>query len=1194
MLVGANTFSGGITIEEGSVALNHSSGAGTGPITVLGGGISYVDGVNIANTIDLQNDVNFSILSGSATQSGVIGETGGSFQITKNGLGTVALTAANTFTGGVAVITGTVRLGHNSGAGSGQISLLGLGSTSTLDYASGVNIPNTIDLQDNANLNVSSGSATQSGAIGQTGGAFGITKTGDGILLLNATNTSTGPMRVDGGILGITGGGTRSSTTNISAAGTLVVTGGTFIAAETITNNRNLSIAIDGRLTGNGANGANGAGIDGAPGGAGSPGRMITSIGTLLMSGSSQTTLNGGAGGSGASGVLGGGRGGHGGRGGTINLTGGSATIDDSVTLNLNGGAGGEGGSGGFGDRGDNGNGGSGGVLSLAGGTVGSISGSATVRLNGATGQVGGLGGDINVSVSISDSAAVSLNGGTGVLLGDGGRGGTINVSDGMLSIFDSAAVSLNGASGNTGGDGGRGGDIKLSDGTLSISDSAVVTLNGGNGGAAIGTISGGDSGQGGTLDVSGGALSFFEDAVINITGGVGANADITFFPFGGTTITPASDGGDGGAFNVSGGTVSISDSAVVNIRGVRGGSGLNFTRGAHGGTGGTVQLSGGVLNMTGGQLNVSGGTGGIGDTTNGSPGAAGSVQVNGGTFNLAAGLISGVGSPTASADPITLISANVAVTSGGVLNFQDDVTVNGGLLTRDGTSDLNLAAGKKLTAVNNAQIRFTEPYLIKNGTTLEITDGSTLSSDVFIAVGLESSGTLIVDNATVETGSAVLTNAPWADGVANADVTIRNNATANFGSHISLVGSGPPGRSGIIRVQSGADMTVHNLTVANNSSGDGTVLVDGDGTTLVQDAAASLTVGTTSSNTATIDVTNQGEFTTGTGPISIRPTGTLNVSGGRFNAHGDMAVNGTVNLQDGTMDAGRITLNSGAGGAFNFTGGTLHVETFDGDLNNQGGTLAPGNSPGITQVTNVYTQATAGKLAIEVAGVGGAGAADGHDQLAVTGGTTLDGTLDVALIDGFVPRWGDTFDVVTAPTINGNFSELTGNVFRLEEIGQDDIALVPEVLVDVDGGDADVVRLTTTGMGDANVDGRVTFADFSALQLSFGEEGDDIDWFDGDFTGDGRVTFADFSLLQLNFGEVFFTPPSPGRVDLVDDLIVDVSQLTIPEPGVSCLLAFGGIMMIRRRSVWVGRRLSGALASIYASRCRRQEHRSR
>ncbi len=51
---------------------------------------------------------------------------------------------------------------------------------------------------------------------------------------------------------------------------------------------------------------------------------------------------------------------------------------------------------------------------------------------------------------------------------------------------------------------------------------------------------------------------------------------------------------------------------------------------------------------------------------------------------------------------------------------------------------------------------------------------------------------------------------------------------------------------------------------------------------------------------------------------------------------------------------------------------------------------------------------------------------------------------------------------------------------------------------------------------GDANLDGRVLFADFLALSDNFGESGG---WTQGDFDGDGQVEFTDFLVLSKNFG---------------------------------------------------------------------------
>ena len=56
------------------------------------------------------------------------------------------------------------------------------------------------------------------------------------------------------------------------------------------------------------------------------------------------------------------------------------------------------------------------------------------------------------------------------------------------------------------------------------------------------------------------------------------------------------------------------------------------------------------------------------------------------------------------------------------------------------------------------------------------------------------------------------------------------------------------------------------------------------------------------------------------------------------------------------------------------------------------------------------------------------------------------------------------------------------------------------------------------TSLGDANLDGSVTFADFLVLSGNFG--GADVGWASGDFDGDSTVDFDDFLVLSGNFDD--------------------------------------------------------------------------
>ena len=164
----------------------------------------------------------------------------------------------------------------------------------------------------------------------------------------------------------------------------------------------------------------------------------------------------------------------------------------------------------------------------------------------------------------------------------------------------------------------------------------------------------------------------------------------------------------------------------------------------------------------------------------------------------------------------------------------------------------------------------------------------------------------------------------------------------------------------------------------------------------------------------------SDGELTKSVGLESI--SGTFNQSGGihRNIIGSPVSISGTYNLTGGIYQTDRLTINSG--GTFNFDGGTLSVGNFTGDLVNNGGTLAPGSSPGTTNITGNYSQSIDSVYAAELGGT----APGEFDVLDVAGVATLNGRLDVTLFDlgggEFNPSLGDSFDILLAETISGEF----------------------------------------------------------------------------------------------------------------------------------------------------------------------------
>lgn len=247
------------------------------------------------------------------------------------------------------------------------------------------------------------------------------------------------------------------------------------------------------------------------------------------------------------------------------------------------------------------------------------------------------------------------------------------------------------------------------------------------------------------------------------------------------------------------------------------------------------------------------------------------------------------------------------------------------------------------------------------------------------------------------------------------------------------------------------------------HGSGTSTLRIDGGVLNVAAVNVDNLYVGTTSysgsytltasrSITATSEIIGQGGVGTLTQTGGIHSvTGTLSIGTG-------LSGNGAFYMQGGTLTAGTIDAVNAGVSNFNFTGGTLAVGTFIGNLVNNGGILAPGASPGTTVVQGDYTQGAAGVLNIELGGTG----AGLFDVLQVTGTATLGGELEVLFWNGFSAAAGDSFDVVSATNLLGGFDTLS-----LATLGA---GLVWDVdyLYDQDLAGTDYVRLSVQAVPEA------------------------------------------------------------------------------------------------------------------------------
>jgi autotransporter-associated beta strand protein len=282
LLSGNNSFTGGVTINAGTLRISNSNALGTGSKTITmqggsrvleltggitlgsnlsltlssnsfdGGGVLSSSGANAiqgninfstgnpalnissngGSTLTVSGNIGFSVadtrplhLGGNSTNlntiSGVLRQTGsGTMNVVKQGIGTWVLTGNNTYNGTTTITGGTLQIGNGGGTGS-------------LNTASA--ITNNATLAFNR-----AGTVTQGTDFGTISGTGLVAQSGSGTLVLGTGSTYTGGTRVTAGTLQLASGATALG----SANGTLTVNGGLVDM-----NNNSLTV---GNLTGTG------------------------------------------------------------------------------------------------------------------------------------------------------------------------------------------------------------------------------------------------------------------------------------------------------------------------------------------------------------------------------------------------------------------------------------------------------------------------------------------------------------------------------------------------------------------------------------------------------------------------------------------------------------------------------------------------------------------------------------------------------------------------------------------------------------------------------------------------------------------------------------------------------------------------------------------------------------------------------
>ena len=260
----SSNFTGTVRVNEGVVEVISSNAIGSGSMVMAGSNTQFrvTGGVQFSGPLEVAtNGVKF---DGSGILAGVVSGSGG---ITKVGEDTVVLASSNSFTGGMIISNGAVRLADSRAAGLGGV-IIAQGAR--LELSNAIRITNTIDatgqIQFVSSGNVLAGTITNNNTVynvnaGTTNevsayitGAGGLELIGGGVLeVTGATNDYQGATTISNGTLRVgtlADGGTASS---IGISSSIVLAG--MIPTEAIlqyTNTADVSMNRDITLTNNG------------------------------------------------------------------------------------------------------------------------------------------------------------------------------------------------------------------------------------------------------------------------------------------------------------------------------------------------------------------------------------------------------------------------------------------------------------------------------------------------------------------------------------------------------------------------------------------------------------------------------------------------------------------------------------------------------------------------------------------------------------------------------------------------------------------------------------------------------------------------------------------------------------------------------------------------------------------------------
>jgi fibronectin-binding autotransporter adhesin len=629
------------------------------------------------------------------------------------------------------------------------------------------------------------------------------------------------------------------------------------------------------------------------------------------------------------------------------------------------------------------------GTVAVNAGSLLNITAGPFTNFNSATGTL--TGGTYNVTGTLQfDNANILTNAANITLTGAGSQIGS-HTSANALANF-----AVNAAGGRFTLGAGRnfttGGNF-TNNGTLTVAAGDTFKVSGNLANFAGSALTGGTYNIAGTLQFGAPGSSLSTNAAALTLSGTGAKLlDLAGNNLLSLFNTNAAGGSfmlyGGGSFTTSGaftnaGSIDLEKAGLLTVSGNLTNSGTVATN--------NLNLLGGAnrLSVTGTLTNNSGANVIIGANNNTSDRAGVGVLANAGTVTVGAGAVLN----------LTKAAANS----------------NTGTIALGGT--LNLWARSALSG--NGTVNLTNGLIAGVGSALTFSSGNTIAGSGTISnLGITNNGVLFANQA------APLLILPTAAGLNNKG-TLAVNAgstmqigTSAGGALVNFAGNTLTG--GIYSIAGTLQFGAPGTTLITNAArltltGTGARLIDFAGNDILAGFKTNAATGNFRLASGASLTTTGGDFINA-GLFTIAKNSIFTVGGSSFNF---TQTSGTTTVDGYLASAGAGTLHLNGGSLFGT--GSLFYSVVD------AATLSPGDTtttPGVLTVTRTYAQSAAGALDISI---GGAAPGTGYDRLSVTKGATLSGTLNVHLINGFVPAIGSTFDILNASSVSGVFSTVNG-----------------------------------------------------------------------------------------------------------------------------------------------------------------------